>query len=231
MSSVNRVTSVVIVVVLLLIAAAVAGVGWSRRSSGLAIPATTPVFTERFSGSNPRLEATGWIQVAGRWTGTLNNAFLIPDERTSIDLEKLQFSGTERVIGLLVRALDAETTTIAATVMRDRPGCGLAFRFEDPLNYWMVVSSPEYATWSIFAVEGGVIRFVANTGVSSTAGSTRITVNQHRDELRVYVEAMDLVAVTGSTIIEAPVIVPTSAGLVGLAGCSPGQWSNYVESR
>ena len=198
---------------------------------GSAVPAKSPVFVDRFRGEVVRPDELVWDQVAGHWSVGSNSATFVPQAESSFELERVDAEERMIVSGLLLHDMSEKADSVSVTLSRSGNGCGLAFRFRDTRNFWFVATAPGFATWSIYAVEDGRTRYVANTGTSATNDSTRVTVIDRGNELKFYVESFDLGPASTASVSATSMTGRSSAGPLGLSSCATGAWSNYIESR
>lgn len=93
-------------------------------------------------------------------------------------------------------------------------GAGLVFRYRDPTNYWAVEAVPNYATWTVVKVVGGVSRVMADSGPTGTAAGTVVNVRMEGDRIDVVVGSQSITVVDG-TFRDATMVGMTASGAGG----------------
>lgn len=129
-----------------------------------------------------------------------------------------------RFRSVAVIELDGTDVTVEVAATAVRPGCGLVFRYENPLNYWFVSAVPDLATWSIGYVAEGTVVEVGNLGVVSTAAGTVIGVRLEGSAIEALVDGIQAAAFDDPTLAGA-----TGAGLLAGGNTPAGaRWDNFV---
>lgn len=110
---------------------------------------------------------------------------------------------------IAVRDMGSANGTVSAVVVGIPNRSGLAFRYKDQENYWLLSPAKNYATWTLHKVVDGDISPVATAGFSATGKNTTVNVITDGQDIRVQVDGIERLAVTSDTHQEA-----TMAGFV-----------------
>jgi len=152
-----------------------------------------------------------WLDAQGTWGVEGGQARLVAPEKG-------------RFRSLAVIELDARDVTVEVTATAVRTGCGLVFRYKNPLNYWFVTAVPELATWTVGYVEDGSLVDVGNLGMASTDPGTVIGVRLGATRIEAFVDGTPVAAFDDPTLAG-----ETRAGLVAGGNTPAGaRWDNFV---
>lgn len=190
-------------------------------------PTGPPSFTDRFVGSELSQE---WTVLAGSWRVNDRSVILesVPAGR-SLQYRSLR----ERPInvnGMIVHKSDNAPKRTSVTMGEMIDGCGVIFRYKDQANFWYVIGTVDFSTWSVRSVENGIDQFRGSAGLSLTEESTRISVIDNSTSIRIITENRKFIRT--ESVIETPgAFQEGSSGLIGISKCTTASWMNYEETR
>ncbi len=151
-----------------------------------------------------------WAAVSGTWG--------IDDGRAVVT--RPNPDGPRSVAVVDMGAADGSLSVQASTLAQ---GWGLVFRYRGSFNYWMLVASPEYATFNVQKVVDGAVVSIGTLGLVSTADGTTIRVDLHGTSFDVFVDG-DLAGTFEDPHLQ-------SATQVGLVAQGPaaeiGRWDDF----
>jgi hypothetical protein len=191
-------------------------------------PQGSPSFTERFT--SPELNQGNWTQLTGTWRPSVGSVTLESSTQNVSPPQDVRQNDPTAVNGLLIHQSASAPKRTSVTLVKGTDGCGLALRYEDQSNFWYLVRSADFATWTLHSVEDGVERYRGNSGPSPTEDSTRISVVDYSSSIRIVAEGFNFnrsetVVDTVGTTREG------SAGLIATSNCTTGVWANFEETR
>ena len=190
-------------------------------------PQDSASFTDRFQSSDLNLDA--WKPLSGFWSTNGTSAVLESNSEDTFSTNAVNENAVIAVNGVLVHqsAIPSERTSV--TLVEGHDGCGVVFRFKDTSNFWYLVKSVEFATWTLRSVENGIDQYRGNSGLSATEDSTRISVIDNSSSIRIVVEGFNLLR--SEIVVDTPgTYREGAAGLIGTSNCTSGVWANYVET-
>ena len=190
-------------------------------------PQGSPSFTDRFT--SPKLNQDDWTQLAGSWRPSVGSVTLESSTENVLPIRDFRQNDSASINGLLIHESASAAKRTSVTLVKGTDGCGLALRYKDPSNYWYLVRSADFATWTLRSVEDGVERYRGNSGASPTEDSTKISVIDYSSSIRIVVE--------GFNFLQSESVVDTvgtsregSGGLIATSNCTTGVWANFEET-
>lgn len=192
-----------------------AGPGTPATRSGARLPAGPGAF-DGFDRPGPDElgvadSGRAWRAALGTWGVESGRARLVAPE-------------PGRFRSLAVIELEAPEVSVEVSATSVRPGCGLVFRYQNPLNYWFVAAVPDLATWAVGYVEEGTVTDVGNLGVVTTDPGTVIGIQLEGSRIEAFVDNERAASFDDPTLAR-----ETGAGLLA-GGNTPGgaRWDNFV---
>ena len=132
--------------------------------------------------------------------------------RSELDQEWRQIGGTWEASGGLARAQARDGAAIATldpqgslryvqvTVGRLGPGAGVAFRYEDPSNYWSLLAAPLTGRWTLVKVVAGEQTILESYGPASTSPGTTVMLRFDGDRIEVEVDGVGIGGLSDSDL-------------------------------
>jgi hypothetical protein len=191
-------------------------------------PQGSPSFTDRFT--SPVLNHGDWTQLVGSWRPSVGSVTLESSTEKVSPLQAVGQDNPAAINGLLIHQDASAPKRTSVTLVKGADGCGLALRYKDQSNFWYLVRSADFATWTLRSVEDGVERYRGNSGLSPTEDSTRISVVDNSTSIRIVIEGFNFLR--SETVVDtAGTTREGSAGLIGTSNCTTGVWANFEETR
>jgi hypothetical protein len=103
-----------------------------------------------------------WVAVVGKWGIVGGSAYVSNPSRNTNNLA----------------VVDAHTGDMAVQVTLSKlaAGSGLIFRWQNEFNYWLVLASPQVASWAVERVDHGKVTTVGTLGLAPVGDGTTVAV-------------------------------------------------------
>lgn len=151
-----------------------------------------------------------WLASAGVW-GISGNSAYVATANTPVALTTVRGGTADGVVGV--------------TVAKMAPGAGLVFRCVNALNCWRVEAIPQFGTWNVVRIQGGVETKVATLGTVPVADGTRISVRMSGPVLTFLINGNDVTTVEDAAFKDAD---GAGLSLREASSAATARWSKFA---
>lgn len=152
-----------------------------------------------------------WDQVSGRWSVRDGHAVVVEPNQ----------AGQRTVAVVDLGAADGAVSVTASAMVS---GFGLAFRYQDPFNYWFLTSAPGYGTWKLQRLDDGEVVEVGPIGLAQAVDGTTVEVRFSGRTITVLIDGSPARQFTDPALEDAAGV----GILVEGAGALDASWDDFI---